>query len=160
MRRTRGAARVFADGVPPAREAILTPTELLMLKHLRAGATQRELARMTGRNENTVRVTVHRMRGKFQARSVPELLRGLDIGVYIVKRGEPVLPRSFDLATATAMLERVYRRGRAYGAMHSVRLHRAEILALLEIAGRDVLKLDRPARETAKSPIRKPPQAT
>ncbi|HEY0396315.1 MAG TPA: hypothetical protein VGD01_17660 [Candidatus Elarobacter sp.] len=142
MRRTRGALRVFADGVPPVREVELSATEALIVQHLRGGYTQRGLALSTGRNESTVRVTVQKIRRKFGARSVPELIHGLDIGVYVVKRRAQIVRRRFDLASATLTLERRYRAEPSHLPMVTVRLHRAEIVAILEAAGVNAEELE------------------
>ncbi len=115
------------------REAALTAAESDVLEQLRRGLDPEAIARASGRSVHTVRTISRNIREKFGARSIAELLAGLDSGTYAAGRKAEARTRPFDLASALDALDRAQSAKRDDPPMRTVRLHRAEIAALLVV---------------------------
>jgi DNA-binding CsgD family transcriptional regulator len=116
------------------REAVLSPGEAAVIEQLRRGKNQVTIARETGRSVATVRTVCKNVREKFRARSVKELLRGIEEGAYVVTRRPVDDSPAFGLASALAALKRERDRAGTRDQMRTVRLHREEISAILRLA--------------------------
>jgi hypothetical protein len=103
-----------------------------VLEQLRRGLDYREIARSSGRSVHTVRTISRNARQKFGARSVDELLAGLEAGTYVIAPSREMPPRAFDLTSALEMLDRAQSESGQH-AMLTLRLHRDEIAALLRL---------------------------
>lgn len=132
MLRTRRGPRgaIFPDGLPTPREAQVTPRELHVLGRLQAGVAQPAIAAELGKSVHTIRTITRNIREKFDARSVAELLCGIRIGLYTVRKKSEVKASSFNLESALAVPQREYDRSRKH-VLQTVRLHHDEISALL-----------------------------
>jgi len=115
----------------PTRAVALTAAEERVLEQLRRGLKHSAIARSSGRSVHTVRTISRNAREKFGARSVVELLEGLDAGKYAVAPRKAEVGR-FGLASALETLDRA-RSGNDPHAIRTLRLHHDEITVLLRL---------------------------